>query len=182
MAGKKPVPRKEFDPKSVKVGIADPGIGRAARPVIKMTAQAAKPVAQAARPVLKTVASAVKSATAKTSGGGVGARKIVTQKRNVPRTVEVPSGTGTRTVTVPTRSSRGIFIEVPRGARLGPNVRVGPKPTSSGRTATTGRRPAPTQPAPAAQRQRPIIKMNPTKKAATQERPRLKTQIPDWMK
>jgi hypothetical protein len=157
--------------------------GGRARPVIKMTAQVAKPAAKAARPVLKTVVSAARAATAKNPRGGVGARRIQVNDRRADsgfRTVDMGGG---RTAQLPSQRSRGPFA-VPQGmtVRLGPNVTVRPRPTSSGRTATTGRRPAPTQPAPAAQRQRPIIKMNAVKKAPAQERPRLKTQIPDWMK
>jgi hypothetical protein len=175
--------RREITNADIKMGIVDPGIGRVARPVIKMTAQAAKPAAQAvskaARPVLKTVASAAKAATAKNPKGGVGARKIkVVDHRGGPTTRTIEQGG--RTFEMPTVRSLGGF-NVPKGvtAKPGPKVKVGPKPTP--RTASTGRRPAPSQPAPAAQRQRPTIKMNPTKKAPAQERPRLKTQMPDWL-
>ena len=177
--------RREITNSDVRAGIADPGIGRAARPILKLAGSAAKPAAQAAakaaRPVLKTVASAARAATAKNPRGGVGARRVaVNDKRAGSGTRTVDMGGG-RTKQAPSNRAMGGF-SVPKGvtAKPGPKVKVGPKPAP--RTASTGRRPAPTQPAPAAQRQRPIIKMNAVKKAPAQERPRLKTQIPDWMK
>ena len=83
MAAKKP-PRKEFDPKSVKQGIADPGLGRIARgaAAVGRAAYKAGSVRAVGPSTLARMTASKTGANVRYKSSGVGARKIKVRDRS----------------------------------------------------------------------------------------------------